>query len=284
MKILVTHINPHLDDIAGIWLFKKFHPEFKEAKIEFISASRDAAAASESKERVFVGTGGGRFDEHKEGLDTCAGSLVYEFLKEKNYIPDDEITRKALDKLTEWNRLIDTGKAPDSQFDEFSIQAFIRTRDNSPETSEKSVELGIEILDRMLKVLKRREQSIRDWEKKVEFQTKFGRSFAIVSETIDREFCREQACPPSAGASGDCRRGGDLFLMYHPKYRSVQFFTPSFEIDLEPIYDQVKALDPEASWFLHQSHHMVICGSSSAPDSKPTKLSFEQLIKVVKSL
>jgi len=269
MKTLVTHINPHLDDIAGIWLFKKYHPKFKDAKVEFISASREAAK-SETEDKVFIGTGGGQFDEHKEGLDTCAGTLVYEFLKKKNYIPKNEIIYGALDKLTQWNLLIDTGKAPDSQFDEFSVQAFIRAKDGLPENSLKSVELGREILDRILVVLKRRQQSTKDWQKRIEFKTKFGKSFAVISETVDREFCREQ--------------GGDLFLMYNPDNKGVQFFTPSFEIDLKPIYDKVKELDPAASWFLHQSHHMVICGSSSAPDSKPTKLSFEELIEIAKSI
>lgn len=270
MKVLVTHINPHLDDIASIWLFKKFHPDFKDAKVEFISASRDAAVSQESKDKIFLGTGGGRFDEHKEGLDTCATSLAYEYLKKEKYLPEDEISQKALEKLIEWNRLIDAGKAPDSQFDEFSVQAFIRTKDGSHQTSNKSVELGVEILERILAVLKRKQQSLKDWEKRVEFQTKFGKSFAVVSETINREFCREQE--------------GDLFLMYNPKYKSVQFFTPSFEIDLEPIYKKLKSLDPEASWFLHQSHHMVICGSSSAPDSKTTKLSFKELLEAVENI
>lgn len=270
MKTLVTHINPHLDDIAAIWLFKKFHPDFKDAKVEFISASRDLASKEETEDKIFVGTGGGRFDEHKEGLSTCAGSLVYEYLQEKGYLPKDEITRKALEVLIEWNKLIDTGKAPDSQFDEFSVQAFIRCKDSTCESSESSLELGIQILNRILGVLKRKQHSLKDWEKRVEFNSKFGRSFAIVSETINREFCREQE--------------GDLFLMYHPKHKSVQFFTPSFEIDLEPIYEKVKSLDPKASWFLHQSHHMVICGSSSAPDSKPTKLSCNELIEIAKSI
>ncbi|MBI2086246.1 hypothetical protein HYT74_02810 [Candidatus Daviesbacteria bacterium] len=266
MKTLVTHINPHLDDIAAIWLFKKYHPEFAEAKIEFVSASRDLAAKEESVDKIFLGTGGGKFDEHKEGLQTCAGSLVYEYLKEEGYIPEDNILRGALEKLVEWNKLIDTGQAPNSQFDEFSIQSFIRTKDNSSKSSLKSVELGEEILNRLLEVLKRREQSIVDWEKRVEFESKFGKTAAVVSETVDREFCREQR--------------GDLYLMYDPKYTSVQYFAPN--VDIEDIYKKVKELDPEASWFLHQSHHMVICGSSSAPDSKPTKLSFEQLINVAK--
>lgn len=269
-KTLITHINPHLDDIAAIWLFKKYHPKFSDAKLEFVSASRDLAAKQETEDKIFVGTGGGRFDEHKEGLNTCSASLVYEYLKENKYIPEDSISQKALEKLLEWNKLIDTGRAPDSQFDEFSIQAFIRVKDGMPENSNKSVELGIEILNRILIVLKRKQKSLKDWEKRVEFESKFGKSFAVVSETLDREFAREQ--------------GGDMFLMYHPSSKSVQYFTPSFDIDLEPLYKKLKILDPEASWFLHQSHHMVICGSSSAPESKPTKLSFEELIKVAEEV
>lgn len=265
MKTLVTHINPHLDDICGIWLLKKFHPDFKDAKVEFISASHKGE--SETEDRIYVGTGGGKFDEHKEGLDTCAGSLVYEYLDQNGFIPQD-LTKKALGKLIKWNYLIDTGRGSASEFDEFSVQSFIRTKDNSSDTSRKSVDLGIEILDRILEVLKRKEQSLIDWEKAVEFETKFGKSYAVVSQTVNREFVREQ--------------DGQLYLIYDPKFKSIQFFSPNK--DLEEIYKKVKEQNPEADWFLHQSHHMVICGSSSAPDSKPTKLSFKELIKVAKSV
>lgn len=268
MKTLVTHINPHLDDIAGIWLLKKFDPTFADASVEFISASHDKAANEETEDRVFVGTGGGKFDEHKEGLDTCAGSLVFEYLKSNNLLPQDEILIKALEELVSWNKLIDTGKAPASEFSAFSIQTIIRPKDGNAETSSKAVELGKEILDRLLEVLKNKVQANKDWESRIEFETKFGKTIAIQSSSVDRGFCKQ--------------KGGDLFLIYDPKYPSVQFFTPSFEIDLEPIYIKVKEIDGEADWFLHQSHHMVICGSGSAPDSKPTKLSFEELINLVK--
>ena len=263
-KILVTHINPHLDDIAGIWLFKKYSPEFSDAQVEFISASRNAGG--DSDEKVFIGTGGGKFDEHKEGLSTCAGSLVYESLKEEGKIP--QLDAKALEKLIEWNLLVDTGKASSSEFDEFSVQSFIRTKDSLPQTSKRSVELGIEILDRIVEVLKKKEQSKIDWEKKIEFESQFGKGYAVISETVNREFCRE--------------KDGDLYLMVDPKYSSVQYFAP--EKDISEIYEKVKGLDPEATWFLHQSHHMVICGSSSAPDSKPTKLTFRELIEIVKDI
>ncbi len=267
MKTLVTHINPHLDDIAAVWLFRRFNPDFKDASLEFISATREAAK-DESGEKIYLGTGGGRFDEHKEGLDSAAATLVYEHLKEQGLTPHDEITQKALEKLINWNQLIDTGKAPSSEFDEFSVQAYLRPLDSNPQTSQKAVELGSEVLDRILEVLKRNEQSQVDWEKRIEFETKFGKSYAIVSGAVDRAFCKKQ--------------DGNLFLMVDPKYKSVQFYSDSS--DLEPIYQKVKEMDPEASWFLHQSHHMVICGSGSAPDSKPTKLSVEQLIEAAKSV
>ncbi|HBQ50833.1 hypothetical protein A3B42_03140 [Candidatus Daviesbacteria bacterium RIFCSPLOWO2_01_FULL_38_10] len=270
MKTLVTHINPHLDDIAAIWLFKKFHTDFKDAGLEFISAHEGNLGLTDSDNKVYFGVGRGKFDEHKGDLEDCATSLVWKDIQNQGLAPKDEAELKAYEELVEWSRLIDLGRMPIQEFDEFSVQAFIRPHESTQESSKEAAILGEKILDRILSVLKRKQQAILDWEKAVEFQTEFGKTIAIISETVDREFCRGQTA--------------DLFLMYNPKYKSVQFFTPSFEIDLKPIYDKVKLIDPEASWFLHQSHHMVICGSSSAPDSKPTKLTFEQLIELVKSV
>lgn len=275
MKILVTHINPHLDDIFAIWLFKKFHPDFGDAEIKFLSAAKEGITfegkqVDSDPDIVHFGIGRGKFDEHKGDVGECAGSLVWKDIRRQGLAPGDELERKVLEELVEWNKLIDTGKAPLHEFSEFSVQSFIRPLDSKKDSSQKALQLGEEILDRILEVLKRKQQSLKDWEKRVEFASKFGKTIAVSSQTIDRAFCK--------------RMGGDLFIIYNPKYRSVQFFTPSHEIDLKPIYDEVKKRDSDASWFLHQSHHMVICGSSSAPDSKPTKLMFEQLIKVAKSI
>lgn len=267
MKKLITHINPHLDDISAIWLFKKFHSEFSASRIEFIPASRDAALTDDSEDNIYFGTGGGEFDEHKGDLEDCATSLVWKTIKSKGLAPKEEIAFNAFEELVEWNRLIDLGRGPLENFSAFSVQAFIRSKESTFEDSLNSQKLGEEILDRVLEILIKKHQSTKDWEKRVEFESRFGKSFAVSSETIDRTFCREM--------------GGDLFLMYDPKFNSAQYFTPSFEIDLEPIYKKVIELEPSAGWFLHQSHHMVICGSSSAPNAK-TEISFEKLIEIAK--
>lgn len=269
MKTLITHINPHLDDIFAIWLLKKYDPKYADYSVDFISATHDMGH-EESEEKVFVGTGGGKFDEHKEGLATCAGSLVFDYLKKEGLLPQDVLTVKALESMVSWNKSVDMGTAPISEFGEFSIQAFIRSKDSKKQSSMDDVELGGKILDRVLEVQARTQQSFKDWESRVEFESKFGKTYAIKSDTIDRPFCKKM--------------GGDLFLLLSPKYNGVQFFTPSHELDLSPIYEKVKQMDPEADWFLHQSHHMVLCGSSAAPEAKQTKLSFEELLEVVKNI
>ncbi|MCL5019747.1 MAG: hypothetical protein M1426_04630 [Patescibacteria group bacterium] len=269
MKILVTHINPHLDDITAVWLFKRFNPEFVDAVLEFISASRDAAK-DEGEDKIYLGTGGGKYDEHKGDLEDCATSLVWKDFRSKGLLPQDELTAKALEQIVEWNRLIDLGKFPKLSYEEFTVPAFIRPRDSAPASSLKAIQLGFEILDRILGVLKKNLQAEKDFSKRIEFDSKFGKGVAVESEAVDRDFCRGQK--------------GDLFIIINPRDRSVQYFTPSFDIDLEPVYKRLKQIDPQADWFLHQSHHIILCGASSAPRFTATKLSTKQLIDAAKAV
>lgn len=269
-KTLVTHINPHLDDIAAIWLFKKFHKEFKDVNLEFISAHEGNQGLTDTDEKVHFGVGRGKFDEHKGDLEDCATSLVWKNIKGENLAPKNEVELKAYEELVEWSRLIDLGRMPLQQFDEFSVQAFIRPHESTVISSTEAVVLGEKILDRILSVLKRKQKSLKDWEKKIEFQSRFGKSYALFSQYISRDFCQRQK--------------GDLFLMYNPQYKSVQFFTPIREIDLSPLFEKLQQLDPKSSWYLHHSKHFILCGAGSDPVFKPTKLTFEELIEAAKSV
>lgn len=269
MKI-VTHISPHLDEVVGVWLFKKFDLEFKDSKVEFLS---DARVVDETKQEdtIYLGVGRGKFDEHKGDLEDCAASLVWKDLKARGLGSLDKIELAAIEELVEWTKVVDLGRLPEEKYGDFSVPAFIRPRDSSPESSLRAIELGGEILDRILVVLEEKHHSLKDWEERIEFESKFGKSYAVRSKYINRAFCNTQ--------------DGDLYLMYDPENEHIQFYTPNrVNLDLEPIYEKMKGIDPDASWFLHQSHHMVICGSGSRPEFVKSKLSFEELIGVVKNI
>jgi len=56
---------------------------------------------------------------------------------------------------------------------------------------------------------------------------------------------------------------------------------PKEAIDLTGVYNEFKKQEPDATWFLHASHHMVLNGSSKNPDMRPTKKTLQQIIDVI---
>ena len=59
---------------------------------------------------------------------------------------------------------------------------------------------------------------------------------------------------------------------------------PRDDIDLTPLYNTLRVQEPEATWFLHASRHMVLNGSSKNPDMRPTKRTLQEIIEVVKKV
>lgn len=103
---IATHLRPHLDEIAAIWLLKRFgrekFPGVENASIAYHdsgAATPDGRSVEEWEKEgwLFVGCGGSRFDEHpsqdngrKEG--ECAATLVAKELG----VADDPALQKIL--------------------------------------------------------------------------------------------------------------------------------------------------------------------------------------------
>lgn len=83
---IVTHERPHLDELAAIWALREFgrqrYPGVDRAKIEFYTRKehRDERGEAEwlGAGYLFVGVGGGRFDDHPHDRfpNDCALTLV----------------------------------------------------------------------------------------------------------------------------------------------------------------------------------------------------------------
>jgi hypothetical protein len=263
-KTIITHINPHLDEVAAIWVIRKYLSGWEELEIKFISADKGNAGLPEDEETIYLGVGRGKYDEHKGDLEDSAASLVWNDLREKV----EGLEQKAVSELIDFVRLDDTGKLKKIDYPEFYVSGFIRSG-SGEEDSRKNIDFGDKVLDRIFDVLLNKQKAFQEWESAVSVETKWGKGYAVKGSYVSRSFCDSQ--------------DGIVYLMVDPKHNSIQYYTPGDDVDLEPIYNKVKELDPKASWFLHQSHKMVICGSGSAPDSKPTKLNFEQLVEILKN-
>lgn len=272
MKKLITHINPHLDDIAAIWLIKKFIPGFADAEINFISANEGKDGLKETEDLLYIGVGLGKYDEHKDATkNESAMSLVWIDIKSRNLNTKEKYENLAIDEMVSWNTLIDTAKMPLGEFHSFEVEAFIRSKEGTKEDSLKTIDLGIEILNRILPVLVKKYKSLDTWKERVEFSSKWGKTVAVDSEDFDRDIADKNKV--------------ELLLKRNPKSGFVGFTSPGISnTDLTEIYEKLKSLDPEAEWFLHQGKKMVLCGADSAPNAKKTKLNFSELIDVIKSL
>jgi hypothetical protein len=91
VRRIVTHVSPHLDEIFGIWLLRRYgmtvFPGIETAPVEYWQDDMKTRTwqEHETEGTLLIGIGGGRFDEHttettqrKNGH--CAASLVAEAL------------------------------------------------------------------------------------------------------------------------------------------------------------------------------------------------------------
>ena len=74
-----------------------------------------------------------------------------------------------------------------------------------------------------------------------------------------------------------------LVIRKDPKKGYVRIkAVPKPDIDLTHFYELLQEKDSNATWFLHASKHMILNGSSKNPDMKPTTLTLNQIIEIVR--
>ncbi|MBI3341994.1 hypothetical protein HY024_02630 [Candidatus Curtissbacteria bacterium] len=119
-KLIVTHSSPDFDGIPAIWLLRKFHPDFANARVGFTPAGTtyNNMAVDSDENIVHVDTGMGRFDHHQSNDFTCGAQLVYEYLVKEGYVKeDDEALSRMVKIFTELDHAYDSYKWPEPASD-----------------------------------------------------------------------------------------------------------------------------------------------------------------------
>lgn len=145
------------------------------------------------------------------------------------------------------------------------LSGYLKNSKDSLATSE----LTFIMLDSLLTVLAESVRAKKDFNKRIEFKTRWGKGAAFISS--GKETARLAY-----------KKGYVLTISIHrdKKYRVIGAL-PNSKVDLTAAHKKVIKLEPKADWFLHHSKKLLLCGSDVAKNKHLSKLSLKQLIDIV---
>lgn len=282
MKTIVTHYNPDLDAITAVWLVKKFLKGWEDAELAFVPAGKTLGEKppDEDPEIIHVDTGLGKFDHHDTDEDVCAAGLVWEEVRRVTSYElrvKDKHFEEAVERLVKVVNEIDHFREvywpkPDADYYDFNLERILDGwKLLYPGEYLRFVEWGRDCLDGILITFKNKIWAEEEMEKGKIFETKWGKALAV--ETVNDETIHlAQKKDFVLVARKDPRKG---YLRIKAK--------PDLENDLTAVCEELKEKDPKATWFLHASKHMILNGSAKNPESKPTKLSLDEVVEIIQN-
>lgn len=298
MKIIVTHASPDLDAITSVWLIHKFLAGWEEAKVEFVPAgdrknpidAQELVTMTDPIERVgddeiiHVDTGLGPLDHHQTSDDTvCGASRTWDYVS--SFITGGEKweeKKEAVSRMVKVVVAIDHFKEvfwPDASADyqEFSLFGILEgLKIQKPNQDIYYVDFIKQCLDATLHNFENRiwaEREIKEHGR--EFETKFGKGMAFESLN-DTVLKLAQKMGYILVVRKDPRKG---YVRIKARPTDAQN-----NIDLTPVYEKLSQMDTEATWFLHVSKKMLLNGTTKNPKMKATKLSLEEIVKVLEQV
>lgn len=298
MKIVVTHTSPDIDAITSVWLIKKFLPDWHDSEVEFVQAGESKLKIGDpiqkygDDEYIHVDTGLGPLDHHQLQDETIsASSKTWDYIKSQNpqlkfhQMESDKWKNReaAVDRIVKIVVELDHFKdvfweKPLADHYEFLFSEIIEgLKLAKPGQDSYYIDFGMQTLDAIFHNFENRiwaeEEIARDG---IKFETRFGKGIGF--ESLNDSVLKLAQ-----------KMGYVIVVRKDPRKGYVRIKArPSKEnekgIDLTLVYEKLKKMDPGATWFLHVSKKMLLNGSSKNPKMKSTRLSLDEIIKVLKSV
>ena len=299
LKRIVTHTSPDMDAITSVWFIKRYLPGWENAELRFVPAGQRLGNLTEEKaqqltdpieiiagnEVIHVDTGHGPLDHHQTAdQDVCAASLTFEYVKKnltKNSIVAEKI--EALERIAKFVIDVDHFKEifrkdPLANYQNFSIVEILDglkyQHPNDDKYYIEFISLCLDALVHDLENLIWAEKEIK--EKAVYFDTKWGKGLGI--ETINDTVIKLGQLMGYVIVVRRDPRKGYVRIKTQPDEKGKK------RIDLTLTCEKLKKMDPNATWFLHVSKKMLLNGTPKNPKMKPTKLSLNDIIGLLKEL
>jgi hypothetical protein len=304
MKIIVTHTSPDMDAITSAWLIKRFLDSWEDATIYFVAAGEridggkyfdssnmDPIEKIEENEVIHVDTGLGPLDHHQTISDqVCASSLVWDFIKKESseFSTKQNESEKMKDRKEALSRLVKVvtdvdhfkevfRENPLADYHEFDLVNILDgLKVQFPNSDEAYVEFIFKALDAILHQFDNRIWAEKEIAKTgVKFET--GKGPGIGFETINDSVIKlSQKMGYVVAVRRDPRKG-------YVRIKAIPT-TEKINIDLTPVYEELRKIDSGATWFLHVSKKMLLNGSTKNPKMRPSSLTLDEIIKVLKKI
>ncbi|MDZ4228528.1 MAG: hypothetical protein U1E54_04760 [Candidatus Levybacteria bacterium] len=298
MHIIVTQSSPDMDAITSVWLIKKFLPNWSDASVKFVPAGerlngnsnlKDIIEKMGENEVIHVDTGLGPLDHHQTPDDNvCGASRTWDFVREVSSFFEDKNSDKIKSKILAVSRMVKVvvdidhfkevfRKDPTADYHEFDLAGILEgLKIQFPNQDDYYVEFVIKALDAVLHGFENRiwaEKEIAENGQK--FQTRFGEGIGF--ETINDSVIKlAQKMGYAIVVRKDPRKG-------YVRIKAVPT-SEKTNIDLTLVYEKLSKMDPDATWYLHVSKKMLLNGSVKNPKMRPTKLSVDEIIKVLEKV
>ncbi len=308
MKYVVTHTSPDWDALGSVWLIKKYLPGWQEAGVKFVPAGQriknskfkiqvggelkqvtgDVIENIGRDEYIHVDTGLGPLDHHQtDDMHVCGMSRTWEYIRRENQeiegenrMTDEHV--EAISRIVNIIVQIDHFQEvfwgdPVADYQEFSLNGTLDgLKLAKPNEDETYLTYGIESLNALVHEFENRiwaEKEIK--QKGTEFASRWGKGIGF--ETINDAVLKLSQ-----------KIGYEIVMRKDPhkgyvriKLRPAKVDTMQKGGDLTLAYENLCKIDPQATWFLHISKKMLLNGTPKNPDMVPTRLSLQEIIKVL---
>ncbi len=301
MKIIVTHMSPDWDAIGSVWIIKRFLPGWEKAEVKFVPAGqrlgkqelriknqgKDPIELIGEEEIIHVDTGLGPLDHHQtQDTTVCGASLSWDYVQKQIKKAGDTLTPEHIEAVSRIVKIIvDTDhfkevywKDASADYHEFSLLGLLEgVKLQKPGQDSEYVKFGIDCLEGLVHTFENRiwaEKEIK--EKGIEFKTKYGKAmgFETLNDTV-LKLAQKQGYV--LVVRKDPRKG-------YVRIKTLPATVKDKGIDLTLAYEQLRKIDPDATWFLHISKKMLLNGTPKNPKMRPTKLSLADIIRVLERI
>lgn len=306
MKIIVTHTSPDWDAIGSVWLIKKYLAGWQEAEVRFVPAgerveSRQVFKSSslqvesaelknpieriKDDEVIHVDTGNGPLDHHQiSDISVCAMSLTWDYIQQEIKREGNKLTTEHMEAVARIVRIVADidhfgevfWKDPSADYHEFSLLGLLDgIKLEKPDQDNFYVEFGSTCFNAIVVEFENRIWAEKEIEKGSRFITRYGKGIGF--ETINDTVLKLAQ-----------KMGYVLVVRKDPRKGYIRIKTlpdnGSKGANLTLAYEQLSKIDPEATWFLHVSGKMLLNGTPKNPKMIPTKLSLDDIIKVLEKI